>query len=189
MHLPLLMDLLTDGMQNSGTIAQKSIRYYLLALLSRMEQAIETGNARILSSVPETSQAPGVPLHHSSPQSAQALLVQRACRFVEANLTKPLTVQSIADQLYISPSHLNRLFRNELEMAPMKYVAQHRMEVARSLLEETNYSIFDISETIGYSHPDVFRRAFTNHFGLGPVAFRSRHRHKLRSSSTLRKSD
>jgi AraC-like DNA-binding protein len=99
-------------------------------------------------------------------------VVERACQYIRQNLTAPLTVERIAAGAYVSPSHLNRLFRAELQSSVMAFVERERIEAAKDLLGETDLSIRAISNHIGYTHPNYFSQVFTRVTGISPLKFR-----------------
>jgi AraC-like DNA-binding protein len=178
-HLLTLTELLLEDLRAMLPKMSATTRHYLLLLWLRIERILAS-NKLLISEKPTMNRygEEEPPREETSPTDTNEMLAQRAQRFIQANLTTPLTVQRIADHLYISPTHLSRIFVRELGVSPMRYASAARMESARSLLVETQYPIQYISNFFGYSSPDVFSRAFKQHFNTSP----QRYRHSFRNS-------
>jgi AraC-like DNA-binding protein len=61
-------------------------------------------------------------------------------------------------------------------MAPLRYVAQWRMQLSERLLVETDESLASIAARVGYESEFAFSRAFKRHRSVAPGAFRRAHR-------------
>lgn len=97
---------------------------------------------------------------------------ERACLFIGSHLTDALTPIQIARHAHISVSQLGRVFHTQLDMPVMKYVALRRIEEAKSLLLGTSMSTQEVGLNCGYPQRTHFSRAFKDHTGLSPLAFR-----------------
>lgn len=105
-------------------------------------------------------------------KSSQEAIVNRACQYIQTNLNKPLSLQQIASHAYVSATHLNRLFNLELGMTAMEFVTRQRLELAESLLQDTNFPIRHISSYVGYPQVTHFSRSFKQHLGVSPAYYR-----------------
>jgi len=81
------------------------------------------------------------------------------------------TVTSMAESMNMSPRNFSRRFTRAVGISPGKYVEKIRLDTAKTLLENTQYSIENIAQKTGFSH-EVLRRTFLRHFGITP----SKHR-------------
>lgn len=87
---------------------------------------------------------------------------------------------SVAEQaqaLAISRATLARLFRNHLGTTPRDYLRQLRMESARQLLINSDFSVKEIAARLGFGTPFSFSAAFRKYVGESPSEFR-RHEKK-----------
>ncbi|MEC0270355.1 helix-turn-helix domain-containing protein [Paenibacillus anseongense] len=96
--------------------------------------------------------------------------VQLVCQHIEANQGMPSLIEC-AELVQISPSYLSRLFKQEAGMTFIEYLMKYKVERAKKLLEETNYSITEIAEIIGYSERNL-NRAFQRHVMMSPNQYR-----------------
>lgn len=63
-------------------------------------------------------------------------------------------------------------FNRLMSQTPNSYITQWRMQLARSMLEQSNRSILDIAIEVGYGSEAAFGRVFKKHFNLAPATYR-----------------
>ena len=101
--------------------------------------------------------------------------VKKAIRYMTLNISDSIDMHELAAQVYLSHSGLIWKFRQELGTTPSQYLIQLRLQYAKQLLLNQNYSIVQISEKCGYSSPYYFTNAFHKYAGMSPTEFRARH--------------
>ncbi len=84
-----------------------------------------------------------------------------------------LSVPEIALQLHIDRTHLYRLFKNTLDLSPLEYLTELRMERAEGLLRDTSMSIQAVAASVGYEDALYFSKSFKKARGVSPSAYRS----------------
>ena len=67
-----------------------------------------------------------------------------------------------------SSAHLNRLFKEHFDTTPYEYLHRHKFQYARNLLQNTDMSIHEIADAIGYSNLSHFFSGFKKHYGMTP---------------------
>ena len=85
-----------------------------------------------------------------------------------------LTVSDLCEITGYSKVHLNRLFKNHLQMTPLDYIHQHKIHYAQQLLNNTDYSVSAIAMLCGFSSPSHFYKMFKAHTGLSPIEYKQR---------------
>ena len=93
-----------------------------------------------------------------------------------------LNLNTIAKELFISPRQLERLIKNIFGMSFAERRAFLRTESAKNLLIETDLSIEEISNIIGFSDKSGFYRVFTKTTGQTPASYRKQHKHKTKQA-------
>lgn len=101
-------------------------------------------------------------------------MVKRAREFILDNYQKPIKVDDIAEYLFISPSHLSRLFRQELNCTVLEYLTRVRIEKALELLKSNEYSVEKVSKLVGFKYSSYFVRIFKKHVGVTPLTYRNK---------------
>ncbi len=85
-----------------------------------------------------------------------------------------LSVEKIAQDLYISYSQLNRLSRRCFGVPLKQHILQRKIDAASQLLlRDETLSVRDIAAHIGIDNPFYFSRLFTERMGLSCTAYRS----------------
>lgn len=83
-----------------------------------------------------------------------------------------LCLNSIADKLNMNPSYLGRLYRQKTLKALPDYITEARINKAKELLQNTQYSIAEISDKIGFANSSYFYKTFKKQNGITPTDFR-----------------
>lgn len=110
----------------------------------------------------------------TSPSNMQTVspAVGLAIRWIERNLTETISVRQIAKAVGLGPSSLRQHFLDELKVSPSAYVTRQRVEKARTLLRETERSITDIANVLGFSTSSYFTSVFRRITGQTPSEYR-----------------
>ncbi|MFM9863093.1 MAG: GlxA family transcriptional regulator [Micropepsaceae bacterium] len=101
--------------------------------------------------------------------------------WVEANLTKRLDVETLAERAAMSPRSFHRHMKDELDVSPAKFVESIRLDAARRWLDEGKLDLNTVAARAGFSGPDHLIRAFNRRFGVTPAAYRQIHGAALES--------
>ena len=108
--------------------------------------------------------------------------IEKALALLEQDLSKYWTVELLARAVGLSRPVFAREFVRMLELSPMRYLAQRRMQVAAELLLNTDQSLADVAGHVGYRSEFAFGRAFKQHFRVAPGTYR---RSALPATATL----
>ncbi|MBV7504362.1 AraC family transcriptional regulator [Bacillus sp. sid0103] len=104
-------------------------------------------------------------------QPVSTTLVHRAKLYIRDNLSQPLRLKDVADNLHISSRHLSRLFTEELGVTFTQYVRNERINLATILLSTTDLSIKSISVETGFETVHYFTTVFKEVIGVTPGEF------------------
>lgn len=111
------------------------------------------------------------PVKHSNRE--YNIYVSRAIAYISKRLSKGVTVTEIANHLGISRTHLNVLFRNDLNLSTQQFLLDLRLQRAAYLLATTSLSVKEISGQIGYQDALVFSKAFKRKYVMSPTEYRA----------------
>jgi AraC family transcriptional regulator, alkane utilization regulator len=98
--------------------------------------------------------------------------VGKALRVLHANPMRDWTVEDLARETALSRSALAQRFTDLVGEAPMRYLANWRMQLAKEMLREGHHSIQEIAARVGYESEPAFNRAFKRATGFPPAAWR-----------------
>jgi transcriptional regulator GlxA family with amidase domain len=109
-------------------------------------------------------------LQGPAPRTPVLRLVQDA---VQADPTADHRLEALAARVRVSPRHLTRMFRAELDTTPMKYVELVRFDMAKALLD-SGHNATEAAALSGFPSYESLRRAFARHLGLSPTKYQQR---------------
>lgn len=95
-------------------------------------------------------------------------------RYIHDHYSEDLSVDLMAEQVYMAPSYLSALFKKETGENISKYIKNYRMKKAKELLEGTHEKIVNVSIAVGYPNVSYFCQSFREYFGVSPQKFRSK---------------
>ena len=113
-------------------------------------------------------------VHSITSGSSASPLVRAVSAYVQEHLTEDITVDEIAQTLYLSPNYLSSRFHRESGMTLRTFINQQRISKAKDYLKNTNRSILDISTFLGFSSQSYFQNVFKKMTGMTPKEYRER---------------
>ena len=105
----------------------------------------------------------------SEVRSTDTIAAVRA--YVREHISGDLTLEHVAEQVFISPKYLSKIFKEETGIAYSEYVTNQRMERARELLSYREFTVEQIANTVGYRTPAYFIKRFKEIHGCTPKHF------------------
>lgn len=98
-------------------------------------------------------------------------IVEKANRLIDERFNQELTLDDISKELYISPQYFSRLYKSEMGVNFIERLTAIRIENAKKLMRESDYSVKEICFMSGYSDPNYFSRLFKKHEGVSPSEY------------------
>jgi AraC family transcriptional regulator len=106
---------------------------------------------------------------------------RRVLELMDAGLNARLTVDALAREAGLSPTHFARAFRQTTGRAPHRYLLALRLQRARDLLGEPGTTISDVALRTGFTDQAHLTRLFRREFGVTPGSYqRARRGHVAR---------
>ena len=97
----------------------------------------------------------------------------RVLAHIRAHLEGTITVEALAREAGMSPSHFARVFKETLGSTPMQYVLAYRVEQAIKMMADPTRPLGDVALACGFSDQAHFSRSFKQVTGQTPRAFRA----------------
>lgn len=98
--------------------------------------------------------------------------VDEAIEFLNTHYTESVTLSELAGIANYSPNHLIRRFKEKTGYTPVRYLHAVRVEKAKKLLTETDESVGEIMEKVGFLDSAYFSKLFKKQVGYSPKKFR-----------------
>ncbi|MFC7441742.1 AraC family transcriptional regulator [Laceyella putida] len=106
-------------------------------------------------------------------------LAYRIKEYIDKNYTKNITLNDIADNLYLNQYYLSHVFKKEMKNSPINYLINRRIGEAKRLLVSTDMKVWEIARIVGYENPNYFTLLFKKMTGESPKQFKQNHKKKL----------
>ena len=101
-------------------------------------------------------------------------IIQGALSYIHKNFTRPLKLEDVAKAVYLNPAYLSHVFKQATGVGFIHYLTNLRMQKAKVLLADPQYTIQEVGERVGYSNYRYFSQTFKKYVGKTPHEFRSR---------------
>lgn len=190
----LLQKLLAEIMGNSnkdiGYVRASVVELSVLMSRSAVDAGVSLkktyeGNSEIFAKIYETNTMEGVCLQ------AQKLLeyyladitgqseqpnngkVQEIKIIIRRDYKKNLTLESISNSVFLSPSYATRLFKKIQGCSIMEYLTKTRLDEAKRLLCNPLYLVEEIATNVGYTDASYFAKVFRRSEGVTPTQYRN----------------
>jgi len=98
---------------------------------------------------------------------------QRFLDLLHANDVKRHTVESYASELCISPKYLTAVCKKNSGKTANEWITEHVLEDIRYYLKQTDLSLKQICDRLGFPNPSFFGKYVKDHFGMTPLEFRN----------------
>lgn len=108
----------------------------------------------------------------SSYRKQQVDIVKAVNEYISTQFMKRITIDSLSDQFDIPTSTLKRCFKGVYGTTIHHYLKECRINAAKRLLQESDQSILEIANTVGYENGSKFTSAFKEATGVTPSAYR-----------------
>ncbi|GGG17342.1 helix-turn-helix domain-containing protein [Paenibacillus aceti] len=100
--------------------------------------------------------------------------VAEAKRYVIMNPGKKISMEEMAQRINLNSSHFSRMFKDETGENFISFVTRVKMERAQELLDQSDLTVHEIAEQLGYEHTSYFIKLFRNYSGHSPNEQRRR---------------
>ena len=112
--------------------------------------------------------------------------INNAIEYMENHLTENITLNDIAESVYISAFHFQRAFSMMTGVTPTEYLRNRRLSQAGAELANGDESVINIALKYGYDSPESFTKAFSRFHGFTPTQVKKGSPIKFMNRYTIR---
>jgi AraC-like DNA-binding protein len=105
-------------------------------------------------------------------QSTTQSHFQRFLDLLHTTDVKHRTVEAYANDLFITPKHLTTICKKNSGKTANEWITEHVLEDIRYYLKQTDLSMKQICDQLGFPNPSFFGKYVKDHFGMTPMEFR-----------------
>lgn len=105
----------------------------------------------------------------------EADAVEKVKNYVADHVEDELSVEKLAEQVYLNPNYLTRVFKRSTGRTVTEYITEYRLKLAEDLLRDTKLSITMVSAKVGYQNYTYFIKQFKKFTGYAPREYRQKY--------------
>lgn len=102
-------------------------------------------------------------------------IIEESVKYINSLVGTPeineITLTSVAEKFFMSPTHFSRKFKQETGFGFKEYIISAKILFAKNLMHSTNYSITKIALMSGFDDSNYFSTVFKNHESISPRAY------------------
>lgn len=110
---------------------------------------------------------------HSKEESKLNELADQVQRYLRDNYAQKITSESLSAQFHFHPNYISRALKQTVGLTPAEFLVQYRMEEAEKRLLNTEMTISEIAESLGFQNVYYFSTSFKKYTGMAPQKYRS----------------
>ena len=97
-------------------------------------------------------------------------------RYIDIHFKEALTLEQLADEAHMNKFYLSHAFKKEYGVSPINYMTSRRIEESKYLLAETDLSLSQIAQLLGFSSLSYFSQVFRRTQEISPMEYRQNNR-------------
>lgn len=105
------------------------------------------------------------------------VLIEELILYIHENLHRIKDIHELSGQVGLSSSRLIHRFTAYKDISPMRYIIQERIEKSKQLLLQTDMTIQEVADQVGYQNQLYFSQAFKKLTSYSPTAYRKSNLH------------
>jgi AraC family transcriptional regulator len=115
------------------------------------------------------------PLNDNQTGGLPSARLRQVLDYIEANLAGATSIHRLSEVVRMGPRQFERLFVQSMGLPPHRYILRRRIAGSKDLLLNSQLSLAEISDRLGFHNQAHFATTFRNKVGVAPSAFRERH--------------
>ena len=105
-------------------------------------------------------------------QKRSRKLAKKAAQYIDEHYTEKITIDAVANAVYLSAGYLMTIFKREMGISIVSYLTTKRMDMAKKMLRESDTRICEVAEKVGYANATFFSTTFRSSTGMSPKQYR-----------------
>ena len=100
------------------------------------------------------------------------LRLRSVVEYIAEHYCEKIYIEALADMINVSPDYFTKMFKDSIGKTPIEYINGLRINEAMRQLSETEKSMADIADSIGFCNPNYFHKIFKQYMDMSPLAYR-----------------
>lgn len=99
-------------------------------------------------------------------------IIQKSMEYINDNVSTNISLDCVAEYIYLSPSYFSKLFKKEMGINFIDYLNKVRIEESKKYLTDLKISLTDIAHTVGFTDQSYYTKVFKKIEGISPGQYR-----------------
>jgi two-component system response regulator YesN len=104
-------------------------------------------------------------------QTEERTEIRKAKQFIDGRLAERLTLHQVAEHVNMNPAYFSAFFKKETGEGFIDYLNRRRIDSAKLLMEQRDYTNAELAEAAGIADERYFCTLFRKHTGISPQRF------------------
>jgi two-component system response regulator YesN len=100
-------------------------------------------------------------------------VVDRAAVYIVERYQEELSLEEVAEHVHLNPHYFSKVFKQQTGETFIDYVTRLRIDKAKALILDGQFSLKEVCYMVGYKDPNYFSRVFKKVTGVTPTEYRS----------------
>ncbi|MDR2421538.1 MAG: AraC family transcriptional regulator [Oscillospiraceae bacterium] len=101
-------------------------------------------------------------------------VIFKVTNYIKKNSAEKLSLESIAQEFFMSRSYLSSIFKQETGLSITSYVTRVRVEKSKKMLADGKLGLASIAMQCGFKDQSYFTKVFKKEMGISPNRYRAR---------------
>lgn len=99
--------------------------------------------------------------------------IMTMCDYIHKNYAEKISLNDIANSAFVSKGECCRIFKRVLQLSPFQYLVRYRLKLSVQMLSETEYSIAQIAQQVGFCSSSYYTKCFRKEYNCAPHRYRT----------------
>lgn len=99
-------------------------------------------------------------------------IIEHIKNYVKEHLSEEINMEDIARVVHLNPQYMVRLFKKQEGISILEYITDERISLASVLLRETEDTIYQVADQVGYANYSYFSRVYKKMTGKTPQEYK-----------------
>lgn len=172
LNVHLLLTLISRAAVEGG-LPQRTSFSLCSTYRKKLNQCASTAEVAMISNEMVYDYASRV--HKMKQFSACSSQIRLCCEYIDTHPEEKLSLEILADKAGYTPYHLSRKFKQEMKCSIIDYIQQSELERVKHLLVNTQNTVDEISDSLGFGTRSYFTSVFKKQTGQTPSDYRREH--------------
>ena len=118
------------------------------------------------------------------PGNDEAIIIKNIALWMEQHCCEDISIETLARRCNMSRSAFYRAWQRHIEIAPLQYIMQMRLQTAEKMLLETPYPAAQIAQQANFCSATEFYSKFKARYGTSPAQYRKKHQQGISKPTT-----